>query len=442
MPVGTGSGRSARLEPWRRTFHAVWPSLFATSMGLMAFLPTLALYVGERFQITDPQQVALWGSIVYGAAPLAAAVCGPLWGTLGDRVGKKPMAIRANLAIAATTAVMPFLPTPWLLLGMRILQGALAGYVAPAMALVSQQAPRELHGLVIARMQVAMAAGSFLGPLLGAAVADLWGRAALFWVTSVLTAWAAWRMHQSAEEEPPVRAADGASFAGAFGAGMRALLSRRVFAGLLILVLLLRLGQNMLEPLLALFVRELGAPRWLSACELRPELALELTIGSAFAVLAVAQWVFTPWWGRLADRFGPLRCLAWLGLSLGAVLAATAWTASIDQFLLLRALAACLMAGSMTLAYAAASKRVADSLRTLAFSLVQSCMQLGFGLGPQLGSLVAAFGRPGMVEFRYAFLAAGLLCAIAGLGMLWLRRLPAHHDHPAREAFPDGPAPP
>ncbi|MBL8724102.1 MAG: MFS transporter [Planctomycetes bacterium] len=430
------------MEPWRRTFHAVWPSLFATSMGLMAFLPTLALYVGERYGIDDPQQVALWGSIVYGAAPLAAALCGPLWGTLGDRVGKKPMAIRANLAIAATTAVMPFLPTPWLLLVMRIVQGALAGYVAPAMALVSQQAPRELHGLVIARMQVAMAAGSFLGPLLGAAVADLWGRAALFWVTSVLTAWAAFRLHRSADEEPPVRPSDGASFAGAFGAGMRALLSRRIFAGLLLLVLLLRLGQNMLEPLLALFVRELGAPRWLAPLQLRPELALELTIGGAFAVLAVAQWVFTPWWGRLADRFGPLRCLAWLGLSLGAVLTATAWTAGIDQFLVLRALAACLMAGSMTLAYAAASKRVDDALRTLAFSLVQSCMQLGFGLGPQLGSLVAALGRPGVVEFRHAFVAAGMLCVLAGLGMLWLRRSPAHHDHPPRPPLPDGAAPP
>mgnify|MGYP003467490187 CR=1 FL=1 len=41
---------------------------------------------------------------------------------------------------------------------------------APAMALVSQAAPRERHGRVIADLQVAMATGSFLGPYLGASV--------------------------------------------------------------------------------------------------------------------------------------------------------------------------------------------------------------------------------------------------------------------------------
>ena len=50
---------------------------------------------------------------------------------------------------------------------------------------------------------------------------------------------------------------------------------------------------------------------------------------------------------------------------------------------------ACLMAGSMTLAYAAASKRVADRNRTLAFAMVQSCIQFGLALGPLLGAAVA-----------------------------------------------------
>ncbi len=159
-----------------RNFHAVWPSLFATAMGLMAFLPVLSLYVKERFGIEDPQRLAYWAGSIYGAAPLLAAVFGPLWGALGDRYGKKPMAIRANLAIAATTALMPLAPTPLVLLLMRALQGALAGYVAPAMALVSHDVPRERHGAVIARLQVAMAMGTLLGPLLGAEVAQWWGR--------------------------------------------------------------------------------------------------------------------------------------------------------------------------------------------------------------------------------------------------------------------------
>src|SRR5690606_1626 len=153
------------------------------------------------------------------------------------------------------------------------------------------------------------------------------------------------------------------------------LLRHSVFAWLLVLVLVLRLGQNMIEPFVALFVAELGSPIWLVACCATPELALDLTIGIAFGVVAVAQLLFTTTWGRLADRFGPLRCLAVLGLLLAVVLASTAAVATIGQFLLLRSLAAVVMAGSMALAYAAASKRVDDRRRTLAFSMVQSCMQ-------------------------------------------------------------------
>src|SRR5436190_10655912 len=99
---GAVSDKNAGLHSWQRNFHAVWPSLFATSMGLMAFLPVLALHIRERFEITDPIELTIWGGIIYGAAPLTAALAGPVWGFLGDRHGKKRAAIRANLAIAGT----------------------------------------------------------------------------------------------------------------------------------------------------------------------------------------------------------------------------------------------------------------------------------------------------------------------------------------------------
>ena len=107
------------MHPGRRNYLAVWPSLFATSMGLMAFLPMLALHVQEQFAIDDANELAFWASLIYGAAPFSAAVAGPLWGALGDQRGKKPMAIRANLAIAATTA----------LIGCILLAAGLHGYL-------------------------------------------------------------------------------------------------------------------------------------------------------------------------------------------------------------------------------------------------------------------------------------------------------------------------
>jgi len=409
------------LETGRRNFHAVWPSLFATSMGLMAFLPVLALYVQERFGIDEPAELAFWVGIIYGVAPLCAAFAGPLWGGLGDRIGKKPMAIRANLAIAVTTALMPLAPTPVVLLCMRAVQGMFAGYVAPAMALATAAAPRAGHGVVIARLQVAMAAGSVLGPVVGPIATYAAGRESLFWLTSALSALSALWLHLRADEVRTVHQRP--AFLREFLQSSRELLANRVFAWLLLLVILLRLGQNMLEPFVVLFVRELGAPDWLRFLDPTPELALDLTAGIAFSVLAVAQILVTISWGRLADRFGPLRCLAALGLALSLLLVATAAVATIDQFLVMRTLAACVMAGSMALSYAAASKRVADEHRTLAFSMVQSCMQLGFALGPMLGAWVAVGSVGEQANYRRPFVAAGGLCFAAGVGMLLLRRL-------------------
>jgi DHA1 family multidrug resistance protein-like MFS transporter len=100
------------LDSLQRTRRAVWFSLFATSMGLNAFLPELSVYAIERFHLTDPADKTFWGGLIYGAAPLCAAFAGPVWGALGDRRGKRPMAVRANLAIALVTLLMPFASSP------------------------------------------------------------------------------------------------------------------------------------------------------------------------------------------------------------------------------------------------------------------------------------------------------------------------------------------
>lgn len=412
------------MEPWRKNYLAVWTSLFATSMGLMSFLPVLTIYVGESFGVTDPVELTFWGSVVYGVAPLSAAVVGPVWGALGDRVGKKVMAVRANLAISLTTAFMPLAPTIGVLIALRMVQGALAGYVAPAMALVAQDAPPGRQGRTIGSLQAAMALGSGLGPLVGSEITLWYGRHAVLWCTSAMSMLAALVLMQYARETQPPTRREGVSFAAEFATSSRALLGSRTFAWLLGLILLLRLGQNMLEPFVAVFVRELGAPARAVAWFGSESVALERTIGAAFTVLAIAQVLFTPVWGRASDRFGPLRCLSWLALFLGLTQAITASVEGISGFLSLRSLSACFMAGSMTLAYAAASKRVDPARRTFAFSLVQSCMQFGFALGPWFGSQLARIGATSEhANLRLPFLAAGILCVVAGIGMWALRRV-------------------
>mgnify|MGYP001196867223 len=122
----------------------------------------------------------------------------------------------------------------------------------------------------------------------------------------------------------------------------------------------------------------------------------------------------------MADRHGPLRCLSAVCFALFLLQGLMLLVTSINQFLLLRCMIACAMAGSMTLAFAAVSKRVADEHRTLAFSLVQSCIQLGLALGPVFGALVVRTEHG--PDFRFGFGVAAVLCGLAGVGLLLLRR--------------------
>lgn len=386
-------------------------------MGLMAIVPTLGLYIEDRYGLVG-EDLQSWTARIFAAAPLTAACVGPFWGGLGDRWGRKPMVIRAGLAICVTTAIMPLAPSPLALLLLRMLQGAFAGFVAPAMALGLASVGSRRQGLVIGRLQVAMALGLLVGPALGAEVAHRFDRAAVFYFTSIVSLVAVLPVALWAREHNEDEAQDRQkrSLVSHLRADLGALLGSGVFVGLLGCVFLMRFGQHMVEPFVALWVPELGALPLLKGWVGDSERAMALTIAMAFGVLAGAQLLFTAQWGRLADRIGPLRCLAIVGLGLSLVFMLTSQVVTIGGFMILRGLAAIFMAGSMTLAYAAVARRVTSGRQSLAFSLVQSGMQFGLALGPVLGDVMA--GGHGMSRI-YGI--GGLCLAVAGVGMIVIR---------------------
>jgi DHA1 family multidrug resistance protein-like MFS transporter len=403
----------------RRNFLAVWPSLFVVSMGLMAFVPMLPLYIAERFGIQDPVEQRRWAGWVYGAAPLAAAVCGPFWGVLGDRLGRKPMALRAMLGITGVTALMPLADTPFELLLARIAQGSLAGYVAPAMVLGTIDVPPERQGRALGQLQVGMALGLLAGPVVGAEITAWFGRTAVFYMTSGSALAAAAVVAVFARENTAtLRAASGRGFG--FFAEARRLLQARAVAVVLLCVFLMRLGSMMVEAFVALWVDQLGPLAAVAATTTDGRShAVDRTVALMFAIYAVGQLLLTAVWGRLGDRFGPLRCLAVIAVGLGLAQALAGLWTTIEGFLFARVLAAVFAAGAMNLSYAAVSKRVSADQRSLAFSCVQSGMQYGMFAGPLAGTAIATWvgGLGGL------FVVSGLILVAVGLGMLAARRM-------------------
>jgi DHA1 family multidrug resistance protein-like MFS transporter len=407
---------------------AVLPSLFAVSMGLTAVLPTLPLYIEQRFAIDDVGVVGTWSGIVFACGPLAAAISGPFWGAMGDRIGRKPMVLRALVAIVVSMAIMPFAPSPGWLAFLRVLQGLGAGYVAPAMALGTEHASAEDQPRVLARLQVAMALGTLFGPQVPSLLL-LWfpDRSVLFWFAAVMSLLAALPILWFAHEDRAALAARRQEPSRNLRSQVGDVLRNRTFRRLLVCVFLLRFGQNMTEPLVSLWIRQLGPLPFLVP-ELPPDAteqqiaeatarAVEWTIPQAFTVLAVMALVFAPQWSRLATRFGPLRSLAALAAGLGTCRLFAAALPTIEAYAVLRVLAAVFMAGSMTLAYSAVARRVEARQKALAFGWIQSCMQFGFAIGPMLGGVLAQG-----LGLRAVFVVTGV-CLLSTAGfMLYVRR--------------------
>jgi len=180
------AGRAA-APPWRTQIGVLWFSQFCVLSGatfVFPFLPILVRTVGVR----DPAAVALWTGAAVAASQLAQAFAAPLWGRLADRVGRKPMLVRATFALAILLIATGLSPNVYFLVLFRALTGVFAGSVAATNALVSTIAPREKLTHSLGVLQSGYYIGTMSGPALGALFVSGFGVRPAFFVAAVMPA--------------------------------------------------------------------------------------------------------------------------------------------------------------------------------------------------------------------------------------------------------------
>ena len=109
----------------------------------------------------------LWTAAAASVSGLAMGIASPIWGILGDRLGRKPMLVRSMVGGALTVGLIYFVQTPEQLVILRFLQGATSGTVAAATALVAVETPRNRVGWAPGVVTSAVALGGAIGPLVG-----------------------------------------------------------------------------------------------------------------------------------------------------------------------------------------------------------------------------------------------------------------------------------
>lgn len=153
---------------------------------------------------------ALAGVGVYVGPMLGIMLTGTFWGRIGDRHGHKLMMVRALLGLSLTQLALAWCIDVWTALALRFVQGACAGFIAPAQAYgVSIESPAR-RARLFAFLQVSTNVGSLAGALAGGLILD---HASFFWINAVasllcaLCAAAAWWTLPTAAAAAPSPAA-------------------------------------------------------------------------------------------------------------------------------------------------------------------------------------------------------------------------------------------
>ncbi|MBL6719775.1 MAG: MFS transporter [Planctomycetes bacterium] len=428
------------MADWQRTFRVIWFANLITSIGMMSFLPFFPSLL-EELGVEDERAVRLWSGVLFGAAPLGATLMSPVWGALGDRIGRKVMICRAMLAIAVFVGGMAFAVGPWSLLALRLGQGLFSGFIPPGITLVSVQAPADRQARVTSALSTSLALGSLIGPLMGGWLSvALGGHQAVFLFVGASALTAAVLVALFAREDrstlgsapgsapgsDPATAPAPGSAAGVAGAlrsvrrDVRSVLGEpalRATAGLVFAVQFgLGAANPILERLVATLVGGADEPSAILRALERLPLAgdgarstVTLATSVAFGAMALANLVSLPFWGRYGDRVGARRALV-----LSAVLCAVAlvWQAvapGLAHLLAARVLFGAATAGIGPLAFGLAAGEVEAGRRGGAFGVVFSARTAAVAVGGSVGGAVAAG-----LGLRWA-IAVGALCVVLGL---------------------------
>jgi len=398
------------VEVWRRNFRVVWAANFVTAVGMTTFLPLFPLHLAEIGVVGD-HAVAIWSGALVAAAPLTAAVMGPLWGALGDRVGRKPMLLRANLAITLFVGAMGFATTPWLLLALRLLQGVFSGFIAPAMTLVSVSAPPHQQGRIAGLLHTSVLAGNIAGPALGGWLGDRFGHHLTFFLCAGTSAAAFVAILLGVTEVGAARAkSSGRSAIGDLLRDARSFLAAGPLRTMVLGVLAVRGGAVLVDPVLALFIATLGGAG---------EGRLGTITGLAFGATAAATLLVTPVWGRLGDERGHGRLLGLCGVAAALCVLPQAFVGHVVQLAALRFASGLFLAGVLPSAFGLAASLSPVAKRGAANGFMFSAIGLANALGPMAGGAAAGALDRGGFGVRPLFVASALL--VLG-GAWWLRR--------------------
>ncbi|TVY08228.1 MFS transporter [Paenibacillus cremeus] len=375
------------METWKRNLWLLWTGCFITSASFSMVIPFLPLFL---IHIGMDKNIEMWSGLLFSSAFLAGAISAPFWGAMGDKYGRKPMIVRAGIVICIIYLLTSLVTNPYQLLVLRIMQGLLTGFIPGSIALVGTNTPEHKVGYAMSMMATSTATGGIMGPLFGGLIANVFDSRIAFASAGVFVLMGTLLVLFGVKEEKFVKRKETVSFAESLRISAR----NKPFMIVLLLSMLTQLSVMTIEPVLPLYIVEIGGSVKNAS----------LLAGIVFSLVGISGIVFAPRWGKLADFYGFEKILI-IGLLVGGLgnLAQIPFH-NIWGFSIVRFIYGAFFCAVFPALNGLVVRSTPAEFRGTAFGLNQTASQIGGMAGPLLGGAIS-----GAVSVHAVFWMTGLM---------------------------------
>ena len=387
------------MEIWKKNLYVCWFGVFATSAGLSQLIPILPLFI-QQLGVDNIAEIEEWSGIAYGVTFILMAVFSPIWGKAADRYGRKPMLLRASLGMALVLTCMGFVQNVYQLVGLRLLQGTISGYYSAAITLVATQTPKDRSGWALGTLSTGAVAGMLLGPLLGGAVADLFGLRSVFFVIGalLLIAFLAALLYVTENFTPSEKAAP------KFRDIRRMMPHPEVTVAMFATTFMLQLALMSIQPILTVYIAEMS----------NNTDYLAFLSGMVFAASGLSSVIAAPRLGALADRIGPPKVMVVALLAAGLLFIPQALVRNAWELMALRFLLGIATASLLPSINSMIRQITPDELTGQIYGYNQSAQFIGSFGGAVMGGQIAS-----MFGLKYVFFSTSVLLLLNAAWVYW-----------------------
>src|SRR4030095_9400706 len=361
-------------------------------IGMSMVIPFLPLFVKD-LGVTELSEVKRWSGLVVSGVFITAFIATPVWGWLGDRVGRKKMVLRAIFGLALSQFLIGLSQDVVQLFIFRMVQGALSGFIAAALTLVSANTPKEKSGYAIGFLSSSTAAGNLLGPFIGGLLADTFGYRNVFFITSALCTISGILVFAFVKELNRTPKTSGHILE-----NYKFSFNNTSLKFAMLLLIISAASISMIQPLFALFIeRKIPGSQYLATIT-----------GSIFGVVGLFQVISSSLWGKLNDKKEIRVNLTFALVGAGIGYALHIITVGVLELIPIRALLGLCLGGVLPSIYSFINKYTPDHRKGGVMGIASSFTMFGNLIGPISSGFIAS-----VTSIDFVFVLSGVILCLS-----------------------------